>query len=316
MSTHSEIQIRPTPEYETWRVDPRPSAHKENSIIHPDAIAGLVRPVKFWGLAAVDVLTADIVRAQRTASDTHRDGMNDYKLLFQVSGSSTLIQDERATELAEGDFGLIDVARPINLVSHQGPGRWIGLHLPRQPLKANLGFEPHGGLCWRGDTLPGRLLLRLILDAIDESDIVLGSAEPFMQSAVYDLVGALFGGSELPRHFSQSDKLFVRICSIVKCHFPDPDIGPAEVATEAGISVRYLQKIFAMRGTTCSHYIRSVRLDHAAHLLDCQISTKRNIPLAEIGQCCGYRDYANFARHFRARFGYTPGAFRKRAPSQ
>jgi len=83
--------------------------------------------------------------------------------------------------------------------------------------------------------------LRLILDAIDESDFVLGSAEPFMQSAVYDLVGALFGGSELPRHFSQSDKLFVRICVIVSS-LPDPDIGPAEVAAEAGISVRYLQR--------------------------------------------------------------------------
>jgi AraC family transcriptional regulator, positive regulator of tynA and feaB len=241
--------------------------------------------------------------------------MNDYKILFQVSGRSTLIQDERATELAEGDLGLVDVSRPINLVAHEGTGRWIGLHLPRWPLKANLGFEPQGGLCWRSDALPGRLPLRSILEAVDESGIVPGSAEPFMQGAVYNLVGALFGESELPRHFCQGDKLFARICSIVKRHFPDPDVGSAEVASEAGISVRYLQKLFAMRGTTCSHYVRSLRLDHAAQLLNRQTSTDRNILLAEIGQSCGYRDYANFARHFRARFGYAPGAFRNRGPS-
>ena len=177
-------------------------------------------------------------------------------------------------------------------------------------------LEPQGGLCWRGDALPARLLLRLILESIEESEIGLGSAEPFMQSAVYNLVGALFGASELTHHFSQSAKLFVRICSIVKRHFSHPDVGPAEVAAEAGISVRYLQKLFAARGTTCSHYIRSLRLDHAAQLLDRETPTKANIPLGEIAHSCGYRDYANFARHFRARFRDTPGAFRKRALSQ
>jgi AraC family transcriptional activator of tynA and feaB len=268
------------------------------------------------GLAAVDIPSTNIVCARRLASDARRDGMNDCKILFQVSGRSTLIQDERATELTQGDLGLIDVSRPINLVSHEGAGRWIGLHLPRHRLKANLGFEPQGGLCWRSDALPGRLLLRSILEAIDESDIVPRSAEPFMQSAVYNLVGALFGQSELPRHFSQGDKLFARVCSIVKRHLTDPDVGPAEVASETGISVRYLQKLFAKRGTTCHHYIRSLRLDHAAQLLHRQTSTKRDIPLAEIGQSCGCRDYAKFARHFRTRFGYTPSVFRKRDPSQ
>ncbi len=110
----------------------------------------------------------NILRSQRSPLDARRDGMDDCKLLFQISGRSTLTQDERTTELAAGDLGFIDITRPVSLAFHQGPGRLIGLHLPRRPLKSHLGFEPQGGWCWRRDALPVRLLQRLILEAIDD----------------------------------------------------------------------------------------------------------------------------------------------------
>jgi hypothetical protein len=37
---------------------------------------------------------------------------------------------------------------------------------------------------------------------------------------------------------------------------------------EAGISLRYLQKLFTQRGSTCTDFVYSVRLNHAARLLD------------------------------------------------
>ena len=78
-------------------------------------------------------------------------------------------------------------------------------------------------------------------------------ADPYMQLAVYDLVGALFAPSDpFSRH---TDKLFARICGIIKDRFADPDFGPCEVAAEAGISLRYLQKLFTARGSTCSEFI-------------------------------------------------------------
>jgi AraC-like DNA-binding protein len=76
-----------------------------------------------------------------------------------------------------------------------------------------------------------------------------------MQLAVYDLVGALFAPSDpwpVSRH---ADKLFARICGVIKDGFSDADFGPVEVAAEAGISLRYLQKLFTERGSTCSEFI-------------------------------------------------------------
>jgi hypothetical protein len=39
------------------------------------------------------------------------------------------------------------------------------------------------------------------------------------------------------------------------------------VAAECGIPIRYLQKLFAKRSTTCNHYISLIRLEHASRPL-------------------------------------------------
>ncbi|WP_246686028.1 AraC family transcriptional regulator [Mesorhizobium sp. B3-1-3] len=102
--------------------------------------------------------------------------------------------------------------------------------------------------------------------------------------------------------------MFRRICGIIKDGAADPDFGPNEVAAEAGISLRYLQKLFTERGSTCSECIFSVRLDQAARLVQRRASLSTKQPLSEIAYSCGFRDYTHFARKFRDRFGHPPGA--------
>jgi AraC-like DNA-binding protein len=68
--------------------------------------------------------------------------------------------------------------------------------------------------------------------------------------------------------------------------------------------------VFGTHRQRFGHFIRSLRLDHAAQLLRQQTSIKASLPLTEVAYACGYRDYAHFARNFRARFGCAPGASR------
>jgi len=88
-----------------------------------------------------------------------------------------------------------------------------------------------------------------------------------MPLVVYDLLGALFA-PPAPFGSRHNDKLFMRASHIIKNRFADPDISPREVAAEVGISLRYLQKLFTVRGSTCRHHICSARLDHAARLIE------------------------------------------------
>lgn len=130
----------------------------------------------------------------------------------------------------------------------------------------------------------------------------------YMQLAVYDLLGALFAPSDPMPASLHTDKLFRRVCDIIRDRYADPDFGPCEVAVEAGISLRYLQKLFTARNLTCSHFIHSVRLDQAARLLRRRMLLNTIQPISEIAFASGFCDYRNFARKFRRRFGHSPGA--------
>jgi AraC-like DNA-binding protein len=134
------------------------------------------------------------------------------------------------------------------------------------------------------------------------------SANAYMRLAFYDLLGALFAPSDPEDASLHTDKLFARIRDIIKDRFADPDFGPCEVAVEAGISLRYLQKLFTARNSTCSHFIHSVRLDHAVRLLERRSFLKTSQPISEIAYASGFGDYTNFIRKFRRRFGHTPGS--------
>jgi AraC-like DNA-binding protein len=224
--------------------------------------------------------------------------------MFQVAGQTAMSQFDQAAQLALGDVALVDAVRPVTYRSWSSP-QWLTLRLPRRALRSHLGFEPQG-VATRQSTRASRLLFDLIRDA--DMEAASSSADIYMKFAAYDLVGALFAPPN-PRSFSRSaNKLFARIVGAVKDGLADPDFGPAELANKVGISLRYLQKLFTERTTTCSEFIYSHRLDHAAYLLHRRALTDIDQPLSEIAYACGFRDYAHFARRFRKRFGYSPGA--------
>jgi AraC family transcriptional regulator, positive regulator of tynA and feaB len=269
--------------------------------------ASKVRTRRVFGFAAVD-LTCNATRLERTKTDIRRDNMEYYYVTLQDTGESIISHNDRVANITAGDVVLLDSTRPVTFISPaQDSAQWLGLQVPRQNLVSYLGFEPQGGACGRRQVQAARLLRQLALDAVGDAEPAFASADRFMPLVVYDLLGALFAPSALTGS-GHNDKLFARVCGIIKNRFADPDISPREVAAETGISLRYLQKLFTVRGSTCSHYISSLRLDHAAHLIERRALTKTGQPLSDIAYACGFRDYTHFARRFRRRFGTAPGA--------
>jgi AraC family transcriptional activator of tynA and feaB len=264
--------------------------------------------VNIDGLTAMDVGCNAAHQVARTQRDVRLDSLDHYFALLQISGESAMIQNDQAVRLVSGDIALVDTTRPVTLCAAPSV-HWMSLRLPRQALVSHLGFEPQGSSFKRHGSRAGRLLSDIIVAALDEGGSALSPANSYMQFAAYDLIGALFSPSD-PLHVARrTDKLFAHICGMIRGGFSDPDFGPIEVATVAGISLRYLQKLFTERGSTCSEFIYSLRLDHAAHLLRRRVSLNSDQPLSQIAYGCGFRDYAHFARKFRRRFGCAPGAY-------
>ena len=302
-------------DFEGWRAFLRTSCGNQPEVIDASAFAGWVRPLSICGLAAAALkiecgfAASELGRSAYRSERTHRDarfaGADYYYAVFQVAGRSVFTQNDEFAQLAVGDVALLDAARPA--ACSAGDVQWLRLQLPRQTLISHLGFEPQGGLHARAATSPARLLFDLVRDADKADGLATSAADSYMQLAIYDLIGALFAPSDPSPVSRHADRLFARIRDIIKDGFADPDFGPREAAAETGISLRYIQKLFTARGSTCSEFIYSLRLDHAAHLLHRRASLETSQPLTEIAYACGFRDYTHFARRFRHRFGYPPG---------
>ena len=314
MPESADFAGMPRLDFEAWSAFLRTSCGNQPEVTDTSAFAGWVRPLSVCGFAAAALkiefgfAALDFGRNAYRSKRTHRDarlaGANYYYAAFQVAGRSVMTQNDEVAQLAAGDVALLDAARPAACFANDS--QWLRLQLPRQSLISHLGFEPQGGLHARAATPAARLLFDLVRDADKADGLAASAADSYMQLAIYDLIGALFAP---PSHASRpGDRLFARIRGVVKDGFADPDFSPREVAAEVGISLRYLQKLFTARASTCSEFIYSLRLDHAAHLLHRRASLGTSQPLSEIAFACGFRDYTHFARKFRHRFGHSPGA--------
>jgi AraC family transcriptional activator of tynA and feaB len=309
MDQNADFSGIPQLDYEAWRVLIRSLCGQYNPEgVEPDVFTGWAVPVSVCGLTALDI-SCNAQRVERTHRDVRFDSVDHYFAVFLVAGQSAVIHNDQVVRLDVGDVVFVDGTRPVTYLSHKTGQQWrhLALQLPRQSVVSYLGFEPQGGLCRRSGTSAGRLLFELIRNPGKGEGPSLSPADSYLQLAVYDLVGALFAPSDASPVSRPTDKLFHRMRGVIKERFADPDFGPCEAADGTGISLRYLQKLFLERGTTCSEFIYSLRLEQAAHLLHRRASLGTCQPLSEIAYNCGFRDYAHFARKFRHRFGYAPG---------
>jgi AraC family transcriptional activator of tynA and feaB len=307
MHPNDDFLIAPELDYDGFRAAMREDWGWFSPARETNIFASKVRTRRVFGFAAVD-LNCSATRLERTELDIRRDNMDYYYVTVQDIGESIIIHNDRVVNITAGDVVLLDSTRPVTFISPaQDSAQWLGLQVPRQNLVSYLGSEPQGGACGRWQVQAARLLRQLALDPVSDAEPAFAAADKFMPLVVYDLLGALFAPSA-PLGSRHNDKLFARACGIIKGRFADPDISPREVAAETGISLRYLQKLFTVRGSTCSHFISSLRLDHAAHLIERRALMKTGQPLSDIAYACGFRDYTHFARGFRQRFGTPPGA--------
>ena len=315
MPESAEFTGTPRLDFEAWTAFLRTSCGNQPDVTDRGAFTGWVRPISVFGLGAAALkikcgfapteFGRNAYRSARTQRDARLVGADYYYAVFQAAGRSALTQNDEVAQLAVGDVALIDAARPAACFA--GDSQWLRLQLPRQSLASHLGYELQGGLSARGGTPAARLLFDLVRNADKGDGAAVSPADPYLQLAVYDLLGALFVPADPLPVSRHAERLFARIRGVIKDSFADPDLGPREVAAEAGISLRYLQKLFTARGSTCSEFIYSLRLEHAARLLHRRASLATSRPLSEIAYACGFRDYSHFARRFRDRFGYAPG---------
>ncbi|MGW9414176.1 AraC-like ligand-binding domain-containing protein [Arthrobacter cupressi] len=271
---------------------------------------GTMRSRILGNISVVEV-TAGRHAVVRTPALIAKSATRYFKLSIQLTGTGTLIQDEREAVLAAGDLAIYDTSRPYEL-RFDGDFRSLVLMFPHEQLDLPAGAMEHvTALRMPGDEGLGELISPFLVRLADNLEALSGTNGLRLVHNALDLVTTLFNG-ELDQLVDAGRDphllLLARIHDYIEANLGDPTLGPGSIAAAHYISTRHLHDLFQEIGTTVAASIRQRRLERCRR--DLRDPVLANRPVTAIAARWGFTDAAHFSRIFRAAFGNSPTGYR------
>lgn len=243
-----------------------------------------------------------------------------YEVYLFLSGSVSYTIENRTYELVPGDILLIsprELHQPMVGWDPQPYERivlWIDTNYLRQ--YDDLGFnlsrcfdtsDPHHTNLLRPDSTSRQYLTYLLEQLLEETDSEEFASE--LNAQTY-LVQALVKLNRMAEEFyrpyerkSQADSVVADVFSYINEHYSE-DLSLDLLANKFFISKYHLAREFnRLVGTSVYRYVIQKRLVIAKQLLS------EGVPSGEVYQRCGFGDYSNFYRAFKAEYQMSPKEF-------
>lgn len=104
---------------------------------------------------------------------------------------------------------------------------------------------------------------------------------------------------------SLDEKFIQKAVKYVEEHIAEPEFSVEDLSRELGISrAHFYKKIMALTGKSPLEFIRTIRLQHAAQLLE-----KSQLTVAEVAYQVGFNNPKYFARYFKETYHVLPSAY-------
>jgi AraC-like DNA-binding protein len=233
-------------------------------------------------------------------------------LIFKGNGSA--IQRNVDTSFEAGDATLLSGA-DIGETQHPASS-YLAVVLPHDVVVPMV--RDPGGLLAR--KIPGSnqsiRLLSGYLNAIENSGEDLSKdVVRLISTHIVDLVGSALGTTgdygEMAHKRGMRVARLLMIKEAIAANYTSPSLTIGSVAKRAGISPRYIRRLFEEEETTFTQYIRNLRLDRAHRLLTADSFSMQ--PITAIAFEAGFSDISHFNRAFKIRFHETPSDVRAEA---
>lgn len=262
-----------------------------------------------FGLGPIDInnfRTAEQT-ISRSLSMARRSSEEVYALSYMQQGTAAVRHAGIDLHVPEGNFVLVSHASPYSFQFPQGavaltahmPSSWLRRWVPQPEMMLARTYD----VCQWGSALAA------MLSTIDQNGLVNAALS---RSCIADQLGsflALMNGDASTSETLHQSKMFQRAIQIMRDRFDDPELSPATLATELGISKRYVHKIFAGNNSTFGAELLELRLCRAAEMLT--DPRYRSYRISDVAYACGFSDSSHFARRFRDKFGTAPLQLRK-----
>lgn len=247
-------------------------------------------------------------RTQRSLAAAEDDP---FKVCIQQAGCAVVRQGDVEVVLGPGQLALYDTGRAYDL-RLEGDWSCTVMTLPRHALglpKASLTRAMSHP--WETHDAPGSVLAHLLVSSLTgrgEADADVTAAAAHLGEAGVELLASIVSeGSTI----GSDDSLRARVGAYVRAHLTDLDLSHNSVAAAHTISPRSLHRLFHDEPQSVMEMARSLRLEAIRAALADPLQGGRST--MAIASRLGYADAAHFNRAFRARFGTTPGAYRRSA---
>jgi AraC-like DNA-binding protein len=249
--------------------------------------------------------------------DIVADDNDDLMLMANTHGKFISYSGGSDLELGVGDATVVSCAE-IGRYVRPEPGRLLCLRVPRQALAA-LAPDPeeHIGQLIPASHGPLRLLMSYAGALWNRDSLTM---DPQVSRFVVDHLHDLFAltldargdGAELAKARGGRAAKLRAVKAAIESHIGPHEFSVEDVATEVGVSTRYVRKLLEAEGVSFSGYVAERRLERARGLL--QSPRASGLTIAAIAYDVGFGDLSYFNRAFRRRFACTPSGVRSGSP--
>lgn len=237
------------------------------------------------------------------------------ELLFVLEGKVHVSMDERSYALSVGDVVLINSNSIHGIFSEEGA---VMIALQFQPELFRLGEDSADDMEFdcnsAADADPGRYdnirwaIAHMVLNNVNRQP----GTDYLNYSICYFLLAELaahfcIGGKGQSKTRLKYTRRLSDIMDYIEAHYRE-DISLSELAASQQLSVPYLSAFFSRHmGVKFSQYYTDVKLKHALQDL-----TETDHTVERVAADNGFPEIHTFIRAFKAKFGVTPNAYRKR----
>lgn len=234
----------------------------------------------------------------------HSEDGKDFFLIYQKSGSSTLLQRNKEALLRTGDFALID-SRYTSEFHYLEESHHLSFHVPCNVLEQRL-RNGSARVCetLTGQSPVGNVIAGFIQQISARHELFEGYEGTAMEEALITLLAPIADDNEsLGKNLSD----YARVTAYIDQRLKD-ELNHEEIARAVGTSVRSLYRLFEGKQQTLGNYIRDCRLEKCAEQLRSQSNSHESV--THIAYRWGFRDSSHFSRAFKAKFELSPRQYR------
>ena len=233
------------------------------------------------------------------------------EIIWIRAGEAKLYCQHEAFEIHPGEAGVI---RPNELHSGGGCGlkiEYVAIHLPRVVLEPG-GRHFHALVDRNGRPVPLKVvtadkassLLPIMVRALC-ADLPLDRLQYILTPILCQLLDIATPDADLLIEPDVLHPAVSKAQAIIRKQCADR-VDISDLASSVDLDMRYLISLFRLAtGTTPHQFQIAMRVELARGLLE------QHLPLCEVAARAGFADQSHLNRHFRRRYGLTPGAFRE-----